>query len=484
VARVATVLALIALAAGPTACGGAVDRPATGSTLAGTWVDRDGDGTLERGPAEPLLNRTDLGGGVPGRTLATFAVLTDVHVRDVESPARVAFLDRLGTPFNSTFRPQEALSARVLVQAVRAIDAQRPQAVFVTGDLIDNAQANELRMAATALDGGVVHPGSGGPRYEGPQAATNPDPAYYRPDVDPPREPGLLARAQRPVRSPGLSAPWWAVPGNHDLLVAGELARTPRTNAVAVGDRALVEPAPGLDVPRSERALSRAMIDRLLAAGLPGRTVHVTPDPSRRELTPAEAVAGLRAASHHGGRGARMDQVVDLGPHVRAILLDTVRRGRFSGGVVTARQAAWLRRRLAAAGDRWVLVVSHQPLTSAHGGGRALALLDRDPHVLAALDGDTHRNRITPRATPAGGYWLIQTAALADYPQQARMLRVRATAGGGAVLETWMVDTAPDPGGADVARELAYLDAQGGRTFGAAGRHADRNVRLFRAPPR
>ncbi|MCW3050651.1 MAG: hypothetical protein JWO74_4935 [Solirubrobacterales bacterium] len=474
----AVLLAVAALGAG-----GAPAPREDGSTLSATWIDRAGDGRLERGSGEALLDRTDLAPVArAGRTLGSVAVLTDVHVRDVESPARVAFLDRLGTPFTSTFRPQEALSARVLVQAVRAIDAARPAAAVIAGDLIDNAQANELRMATTALNGGIVRPASGGPRYEGPQAASNPDPAYYRPDVDPPVEPGLLARAQRPLRSPGLAAPWYPIPGNHDLLVAGEIARTARTNAVAVGDRMVVAPDPGLAVPHSEAGLSRAGIDRLLAAGLPGRSLRVTPDPGRRELSPAEAVAGLRRASGHGGRGARMDEAFDVGPGVRAIALDTVRRSAGSGGVVSAAQARWVARALAAAGDRWVLVFSHQPLMEAAGGERVLRLLDRDPHVLAILNGDKHHNRIAARHTPGGGYWVVQTAALADFPQQARMLRVRATAGGGAVLETWMLDTAPDPAGADIARRLAYLDAQGGRPYHEAGRPRDRNVRLFKAP--
>ena len=478
--RAGALLAVVAVAVALAGCGGSGSQPADpgGSTLVATWHDPDGDGVLTRGPGEPLRDRTDLARAVaPGRTLATLAILTDVHVRDEESPARVPFLDRLGGPFSSTFRPQEALSAQVLDAAVRSVNAARPDAVLVTGDLVDNAQANELALARTVLDGGRADPDSGARGYQGVQAASDPDPAYYRPDVDPPRHRGLLDAAQRPFRATGLRAPWYAVPGNHDLLVAGELARTPSTAAVAVGAERLVTPDVGLDVPRSENALTPQLVDSALSGGLPGTTARVTPDRARRELTPQEAVAGLRAASGHGGSGARMDYAFDAGGAVRVVVLDTVRRDVGSGGVLSAEQTRWLSGQLAAAGERRVVVVSHQPLTSVDGGQAALALLDADRHVVAALAGDSHHNRVVARHTSAGGYWLVQTAALADYPQQGRVLRVRAAPNSGTVLETWMLDTAPDPL-ADTARELAYLDAQGGRPQGEAGTRNDRNVRL------
>jgi hypothetical protein len=131
-----------------------------------------------------------------------------------------------------------------------------------------------------------------------------------------------------------------------------------------------------------------------------------------------------------------------------------------------------------------VIVATHQPLDQAGGAAPLLRLIDAAPRVVALLSGHTHRNRIRPRPGPGGGVWQIGTASLADFPQQSRMIRLRATSGGGVVLETWMLDTAPDPGGADVARELAHLDAQGGRPNAAIGRPSDRNVRLFRAAPR
>ena len=226
-------VAVLALAACGDNRSGAAMRP--GSTLSATLVDRDGDGFLERGPGEPLRDRGD---AAPlGATLATFAQLTDTHVRDEESPARVPFLDRVPGPYTSTFRPQEAFSTQVLDASVRAVNRERPQAVFVTGDITDNAQRNELDLALTTLRGGEVKPDSGGPGYDGVQAPDSPDPFYYRPDHDAPAHPGALARAQRPFRAAGLDAPWYALVGNHDVLAQGEVPPTPAINAFAVGDR-------------------------------------------------------------------------------------------------------------------------------------------------------------------------------------------------------------------------------------------------------
>ena len=137
--------------------------------------------------------------------------------------------------------------------------------------------------------------------------------------------------------------------------------------------------------------------------------------------------------------------------------------------------------RCSRAGDQPVVVFSHQPLARSAGGAAALRLLDRDPHVVAAVAGHTHRNTIRRR----GRLWLITTASLVDYPQQARAFRlVRTTRG--LALETWMLDHGDGPGGlAKVSRDLAFLDAQGGRPAHFAGTRADRNARLLtnvRAP--
>ena len=126
-----------------------------------------------------------------------------------------------------------------------------------------------------------------------------------------------------------------------------------------------------------------------------------------------------------------------------------------------------------------MVVFFHQPLESSAGAAPVLTLLDRHPRMLAAIAGHTHRNSIVPRRTEAGGYWLITTASLIDYPQQARAFRLVATGRGGVALETWMVDHG-DRLDAGAARQLAFLDAQGGRPRHDAGGRLDRNVRLYR----
>jgi metallophosphoesterase (TIGR03767 family) len=434
---------------------------------------------LRSGRGEPFVQRTAL---APRSrittTLAVFAQFTDAHVMDEESPARVEPLDRLGPPFTSAFRPQEALTPQVLAAAVAAIDHVRPQAVVETGDLIDNDQQNELEQALAVLHGGRVDPNSGGPGYQGVQSASNPDPFFYRPDVDPPRHPGLLAAAERPFVSPGLHAPWYPVLGNHDVLVQGNVPASASSDAIAVGSRKLVRfDAAAIAAARSENL---GAVRALLADGVPGTTMQVTPDRKRRELSPVEVVRRLRRASAAGGSGSLLDYTFDLGGYARGIVLDTIDRSGGAAGILRPAQVEWLGRALQRAGSRWVFLFSHTPLTSTAGGTDALALLDRDSHVVAAIHGDTHRNSITPRRTPAGGYWLIGTSSLIDYPQQVRAFRLARTANGGIVLQTWMLNTDSRDRLATISRQLAFLDFQGGRPAGFAGGPADRNADLYR----
>jgi 3',5'-cyclic AMP phosphodiesterase CpdA len=371
--------------------------------------------------------------------------------------------------------------------------------VLLTGDLLDSAQRNELDQLLAVLRGGPVDPSSGSDNYRGAQAEANPDGQFYRPDVDAPRHRGLLARAQREYFSPGLRAPWFPALGNHDVLVQGELPPSDDTDAIATGGEALHTFDPALerlleDLPRGGRAESpdlrdvpREAIDELLAGGIPGRTTEVPPDPRRRHLRGDEPAGLLREAANlrEAPAGGRLQYAADLAPGVRLVVLDTADRAGGARGIVTPETTRFLRRELARAGDRAVVVADHHGLDRSDGGEAARRLLARDPRVVAELTGDTHRNEVRPVRTRAGGYWQITTASLADWPQQGRMLRIVAGPDGQRAIETWMVDHAGGLDAQDLAgasRELAFLDAQGGRPNGLAGSRRDRNVRLWLPP--
>jgi hypothetical protein len=275
--------------------------------------------------------------------------------------------------------------------------------------------------------------------------------------------------------------------GDHDILVAGELPPSALTDRLATGHEALWELPPDLSAPPGASLTEGGSpdgpplpgaVDQLLSRALAGPTVRVPADGSRRELPAPEVVGRLRRAARVGA-GSTLDYGFDVGRHVRVIVLDLARRGGGSGGLVRPDQPGWLASQLARARGRWAVVVSHQPLTSSEGGDQLLAILDRSPHVIAVLAGHTHHNRIQPRPTQAGGYYLIETASLIDYPQQARALRIRATTGGGVAVETWMLDHAYPGDLGTISRQLAYLDAEGGRPGGFAGARSDRNAVLY-----
>ena len=148
------------------------------------------------------------------------------------------FLDRIGAPFTSTFRPQEAFSTQALDAAVRALNRERPQAVFVTGDITDNAQRNELTLALATLRGQTRRPRQ---RRHGLRRRAGR--RLRRPLLLPPRprraRPPRRARSRPSGRSrpQGSNAPWYPLVGNHDVLAQGEVPPTPAIDAFATGDR-------------------------------------------------------------------------------------------------------------------------------------------------------------------------------------------------------------------------------------------------------
>ena len=149
-----------------------------------------------------------------------------------------------------------------------------------------------------------MQPGSGPDGYYGVQSEFDPDPFYYRPDLDAPRHPGLLRAAVQPFHSSGLAPRTVPVLGDHDTLVAGEIVPTPAHAGTRGRRPGAVGAAERTDAPQERVARAR---------GLAGRAAEPRPDrqlpapraagsdgggaarPARREMPLAEVVARLRA---------------------------------------------------------------------------------------------------------------------------------------------------------------------------------------------
>ena len=303
----------------------------------------------------------------------------------------------------STFRPQEALDhAGARRRRCARSNREHPQAVFVTGDIVDNAQANELDTALAVLDGGArATPTPARPATTGVQEADNPDPFYYRPDNDAPRHPGRARRrAARRSRAAGLDAPWYPVLGNHDVLAQGEVPPTPAIEARRHRrPRWSTSLDPRLRPRRRRRTAQRGGRARCSAGGAARPHAHgprrPAPPPAHARPRRCERLRPPRRATAAGSTTRSTSA-----PRVRG---DRARHVDRAGGVARRRHAGAARVAARRSSQRRATAGSwSSPTTRSTRPTAARPRCARStptPHVVAAIAGNRHRNAIEPRAS-------------------------------------------------------------------------------------
>jgi len=439
----------------------------------------DGFGDSEVGPGQAYTT-TVLGGGTapaPGpspKLLVRFGHITDLHVVDDESPARMANLDAPEIT-SSAFRPEEAYACwrlNAMVRTLNRVSEDMPlDLVLFSGDGADSAQKNETEWLLGILDGSEsVHCDSGA-------------------DDDP--VPGADNDPKDPFVAEGLAVPWYWTTGNHDVLRQGNLPVSEVNIALALGEDAVTgtrdwsQPGGpiffGPVVPDADRVLQYR--DELLAM--------VAADGDGHGLAQAQLDAG------------KADYTFDVaGTPLRFLVLDTASETGGADGLLRQGDVDTLITPAldqAQADGKWVILVSHHAVASL-GDGTGLGggaqpdavsasawtdLVGSYPNVIYSVVGHSHEERITA-IEPSGGHgWFeVMTSALADFPSQGRVIEIWDQDNGWLMLRATAVDfaTEGDPVAAE-ARKLGIADYVSGWGEDGTGLPEWRNAELWVPAP-
>lgn len=438
----------------------------------------DGFGDYKTVAGEPIVETTMDGSAPPApgpnaKMLSRFVHLADTQLVDDESPARVLNLDSPGLT-GGAFRPQEGYACRVLNAAVRTINKYNETSpvdfVVLGGDNADNAQTNEIDWFQAILSGSDhVQCDSG--------------------DLDDP-VPGPNNDPKDPFIADGLDVPWRWVTGNHDILNQGNFATASR-----------LDQAIGTTSTFGTRDWSQP--------GGPIIYEGIVPDERRAFLSRSELMSKVLAdGDGHGIDSSLVSYgkayyTFDVGDSpLRILVIDSAAETGSADGVIhQADIDKFMKPALdkAKADGKLVIMTSHHSsIALTDGGGlggskQADALTTEQfqafvggyDNVLMHLAAHTHVHLLR-KIEPTGGhaYWEMQTAALADFPHQMRVLEVYDQDNGYISIRGLALDYSNEGDPLTVeARKLGIVDYTSGWQPDGRGDISARNVEVWIKKP-
>jgi len=386
--------------------------------------------------------------------LLNFFAITDMHIRDKESPAQGIYWGYTNIiPQPSLYSGTMLYTTQIVDAAIRTINAIHKKTAFdfgiSLGDACHGTQYNELRWFIDILDGKVITPSSGS--HVGAHSI-----AY-----------------QKPFKAAGLhkNIPWYAAIGNADHFWQGFFIPNRNIRSSLIGRKILNMGNPFINpLGPDSRGYYMGTIDgntpygTVIGAGPEQKFNHPpkvsAADCNRFSLSKKEWIReffksstkpkghGFSKASKKTGFACYTFEPKSKLPLKCIVLDDTESNDAAAGnlghnhGYLDKKRYRWLLDELdkGQAQGKLMVVAAHVPIgvqpPSPTAGwldpifeANVVAKLHEYPNLIMWISGHYHRNNVTaiksPDAShPEQGFWVVETASFMAFPQQFRMFRI------------------------------------------------------------